>query len=215
MRPDKSFESLQAVAKNVSRETFDALIAFEARFRTWNARINLVSASTLDDLWSRHILDSAQLFRLAPAGAMNWLDLGSGGGFPGLVLALLLKEKPGSRIQLVESNRKKAAFLQTMTGEFNLPAEIFAIRIEDAPAKVRQPDIVTARALASLTQLFNWTSPWVSREAIALFHKGRDYQAEIAESALNWRFDLIEHPSATESAAMILEIKHLQRRALA
>lgn len=211
VRLERSFEGLQVLAGDVSRETFEALNAFEVRFRAWNARINLVSASTLDDLWNRHILDSAQLFKLAPV-ATNWLDLGSGGGFPGLIVALLLKDRTGGRIQMVESNRKKASFLQAMTGEFDLPAEILAIRIEDAPRRVRQPEIVTARALASLDQLLAWTSPWLSSGAKALFHKGRDYQAEIAESSLNWRFDLVEHQSATESGAMILEVSGLERR---
>jgi 16S rRNA (guanine527-N7)-methyltransferase len=206
---EPSFEELKAVAGNVSRETFQTLIVFEKRFRSWNARINLVANSTLTELWRRHILDSAQLFRLAPE-AKNWLDIGSGGGFPGLILAILLKERDGGRIQMVESNRKKAAFLQAMTGELSLPAEIRAVRIEDAPGQVRQPDIVTARALTALDGLLALSSPWLMKGATGLFHKGRDYRAEIAESSLNWRFDLIEHQSATESGAMILEIKELQ-----
>lgn len=200
-----------AVGGNVSRETFDRLTLFEKRFRAWNARINLVADSTLDDLWSRHIADSAQLFALAPH-ARTWLDLGSGGGFPGLVIAFLLKQTDGGTIHLVESNRKKAAFLQSIAGEFDLPAHVHAIRIEDAVGRVPLPDIVTARALASLDTLLALASPWLLVGSGAFFHKGRDYRAEIEESAHNWRFDLVEHRSMVDADSVILEISGLKQK---
>src|SRR4029077_13939319 len=140
-----SWTSLQEAAGPVSRETFDRLLEFEAVFQKWNRRINLAAQSTLDDVWRRHILDSAQLARIAPA-ATRWVDLGSGGGFPGLVLAFLLAESDGATIDLVESNRKKAAFLQAVVGQFNLPARIIARRIDDSYLIVSAPQIVPARA---------------------------------------------------------------------
>ena len=149
---DRSDLFSKAVGENVSRETLDRLTRFEQRFRAWNTRINLVAASTLDDMWSRHIADSAQLFALS-ALARTWLDLGSGGGFPGLIIAFLLKQADSGIIHLVESNRKKAAFLQSIAGEFDLPVHVHAIRIEDAVGRVPQPDVVTARALANLDPL--------------------------------------------------------------
>jgi 16S rRNA (guanine527-N7)-methyltransferase len=199
----------KAAGENVSRETFDDLTLFEQKFRAWNNRINLVAASTLDDLWMRHIIDSAQLFGLA-SQARTWLDLGSGGGFPGLVLAFLLK-RTGGNIHLVESNRKKAGFLQSAVGEFDLPAHVHAVRIEDAVGRVTQPEIVTARALANLDQLLGMAAPWLNAGARALFHKGRDYRAEIEESALHWRFDLIEHRSVVDEESVILEIGALEQ----
>ena len=142
-----SWTSLQEAAGPVSRETFERLVAFEQLFLKWNRSINLAAPSTLDDVWGRHILDSAQLARIAPQ-AKRWVDLGSGGGFPGLVLAFLLVERDGASIDLVESNRKKASFLQAVIGQFGLPARVVARRIDDSYALVSAPEIVTARALA-------------------------------------------------------------------
>ena len=156
------YQSLIDVAGPVSRETFAGLEAFEAMFRTWAKRINLVAPSTFDDLWNRHILDSAQLASLAP-NALRWLDLGSGGGFPGLVLAFLLKEKPGAQIDLIESNRKKAGFLQAAVGQFSLPARVHARRIDEEIKGLEQPEIVTARALAPLSALLDLAFPWLSK----------------------------------------------------
>ncbi|MGB3834662.1 MAG: 16S rRNA (guanine(527)-N(7))-methyltransferase RsmG [Mesorhizobium sp.] len=203
------FEEFRNVAGEVSRETFDRLREFETHFRKWNRSINLVAASTQDDLWRRHILDSAQLARIEPAARL-WVDLGSGGGFPGLVLAFLLAERGGS-IDLVESNRKKAGFLQAMIGQFGLPARVVARRIEDAPAFVAQPEIVTARALAPLGLLLDLSAPWLLAGARGLFHKGRDYQREVEESAHRWRFDLVEHTSLVDPQSVILELRALRK----
>ncbi|MGS1094880.1 16S rRNA (guanine(527)-N(7))-methyltransferase RsmG [Aquamicrobium terrae] len=207
---DPRYESLRAAVEPVSRETFEELVRFESLFLKWNQRINLAASSTLSDVWGRHIVDSAQLATLAPA-ATRWLDLGSGGGFPGLVLAFLMRERGGA-IDLVESNRKKAGFLQAMVGEFNLPARIVARRIEDAPGIVGQPQVVTARALASLPLLLELASPWLLAGATALFHKGRDYRLEVEESGQRWSFDLVEHGSSTDSEGVVLEIRNLSVR---
>jgi 16S rRNA (guanine527-N7)-methyltransferase len=201
---ERGFDRLRTIAGDVSRETFERLLEFERTFRRWSQRINLAAPSTLDNLWERHILDSAQLMRLAP-DALRWLDLGSGGGFPGAVVAVLLKERPGAVIALVESNRKKASFLQTTLSALDVVAEIHACRIEDARISF-DPEIVTARALAPLNQLIGLAGPWLAKGARALFHKGRDYRSELEESTQLWSFDLVEHRSAIDSDSIILEI---------
>lgn len=201
---------IRDVAGTVSRETLGRLEAFEAEFRKWSARINLAAPSTLDSLWSRHILDSAQLFALKPR-AKTWLDLGSGGGFPGAVIAILLAGREGGRIELVESNNKKAAFLKSVLGLLGAPARVHVCRIEDAVGRVEQPEIVTARALAPLPLLLELSQPWLERGATGLFHKGRDYAGEIAESRDGWRFDLVEHQSKIDPAGRILELSKLAR----
>lgn len=185
-------------------------MAFEQLFRKWSAAINLASPSTLADLWNRHILDSAQVFPLAPE-AKRWLDLGSGGGFPGIVTACFLKEIPGASIDLVESAGKKAAFLRTAAGHVGVPARVHSERIEAMWDKIETPEVVTARALASLNLLFELSEPWLTNGSKALFQKGRDYQREIDESRVGWSFDLVQHESAIDTSSVILEISNLRR----
>ncbi|WP_273726314.1 16S rRNA (guanine(527)-N(7))-methyltransferase RsmG [Brucella gallinifaecis] len=210
MTVDSRYSSLKTIVPGVSRETTERLIAFEELFRKWSSAINLASPSTLADLWSRHILDSAQIFPLAPE-AKRWLDLGSGGGFPGIVTACFLKDIPGASIDLVESAGKKAAFLRTAAGHLAVPARIHSSRIEAMWDKIDVPDVVTARALASLNDLFKLAEPWLTTGSKALFQKGRDYQREIDESRVGWRFDLVQHESAIDKASVILEISNLRR----
>ncbi len=201
---------LQEVLSDVSRETVDNLYGFEELFRKWSAAINLASPSTLDHLWERHIVDSAQLFDLAP-NALKWLDLGSGGGFPGVVLAIVLKERSGASIDLVESNGKKAAFLRTAIGQFSAPGTVHMARIDAMWGKIPTPEVITARALASLSNLFVLAEPWLTTGATALFQKGRDYRREIEESRDAWTFDLVERPSAVDKDSVVLQISNLQR----
>ncbi len=210
MTKDKYFDSLKQIYPSVSRETADDLIGFEILFKKWSKAINLASPNTLETLWERHILDSVQLFKLAPQ-AKHWLDLGSGGGFPGVVLAIMLKQTSGS-IRLVESNSKKSAFLRNALAQFRAPGQVINARIESCYEQVQVPEIITARALASLDKLFELTEPWMTKGAKALFQKGRDYQREIDESLPNWKFDLVRHESAIEADSVILEISNLQRR---
>jgi len=205
------YARLQAVAGPVSRETFERLIAFEATFLHWNRVTNLVAPSTLPEIWERHVLDSAQLLPLG-GDARLWLDLGSGGGFPGIVLAILLKDRPGGFVHMVESNRKKVSFLQSAVGQLDLPARVYPVRIETAASIVRETEIVTARALANLGELFGYAEPWILRGARALFHKGRDYRREVEETIHNWDPELVEHASAVDRSSVILEIRALRRR---
>lgn len=204
-------ESLERAAGPVSRETFERLLAFESLFIKWAARINLTAPSTLASLWSRHILDSAQLARIAPE-ALDWADLGSGGGFPGAVMAILLAERPGARMRLVESNNKKCAFLRAALADLGVTAEVYPLRIEQVVANGSRPEVVTARALASLPQLLALVEPWLAAGARALFHKGEEYREEVKLAHDSWNLDLLEHPSVVDPRGVILEIVGIRRR---
>ncbi len=170
----------------------------------WQKTTNLVAPSTLNQIWSRHILDSIQLLSLAP-DARVWVDLGSGGGLPGLVLACQLKAL-GGFIHLVESNSKKASFLRLTATRLDLPVRVHAERIETALPGIGKPDIVTARALASLTQLIDFSKQLLKSGAVGLFPKGRDYAAELTEAARHWHFSYELHASLTDTEARIIRI---------
>lgn len=199
---------------NVSRETEDRLALLVDRLRQWQSRINLIAPSTLSEIWVRHILDSGQLSQLEPE-ARHWVDLGSGGGFPGLVVAILKAERAGFQVDLVESNGKKAAFLRQIIRETGLSSRVFAERIE--VALVRSDwgvvDVVSARALASLNDLLRLSFPLLKTGTKALFPKGRDVKLEIAQASRFWQFQAELIPSWTESAARIVRITDCLPRA--
>jgi 16S rRNA (guanine527-N7)-methyltransferase len=192
----------------VSRETAARLDAFETEFLKWAARINLVAPSTINDVRQRHFDDSAQILAIAPA-TKTIIDLGSGGGFPGLVLAVLLAETDGAHVDLVESNGKKCAFLRHVVRTLTLPATIHCDRIEDVIAQLPAPDSVTARALAPLPLLLRLAYPQLSKGIPAFFHKGRDHAQEIAAARSEFTFDLITHQSRVETGSVILEIRNV------
>lgn len=196
---------------DVSRETRIRLEDYAALYEKWSRRINLTATSTQQDFWRRHIADSAQLLALAPE-ALHWVDLGSGGGFPGMVIAIMLQDWPNARVELVESNRKKAAFLQAVKAQCAPSAIIHAERIEQVVGRIKAPDVVTARALATLPILLEMTFPWLREGSRALFHKGRGYAAEIEESHAKWEFDLVRHQSRIDADSVILEISNLRSR---
>ncbi|MCQ4633846.1 16S rRNA (guanine(527)-N(7))-methyltransferase RsmG [Shinella sp. CPCC 100929] len=197
---------------NVSRETVDRLNAFVVLFQKWAKAINLVAPSTLSEVWSRHIVDSLQIYSLYP-GPRTWVDLGSGGGFPGIVTGILLVGSGDGWVHLVESNNKKAAFLRTAILETGARASVHAIRIEDAPAAIAHCDAISARALADLDLLMDFGLPWAERNADLRFflHKGRDYQREIDKALGRWRFDLVKHASIVEPDSVVLELSKLSR----
>lgn len=198
---------------NVSRETMDRLATFVALFQKWARTINLVAPSTLSETWSRHIVDSVQISALHP-GPRNWVDLGSGGGFPGIVTGILLAGVGDGWVHLVESNNKKAAFLRTAILETGARGSVHAIRIEDAPAAIDRCDAISARALADLDLLMEFGLPWAERNADLRFflHKGRDYQREINKALGRWRFDLVKHASIVEPDSVVLELSNLSRK---
>ncbi|WP_431320878.1 16S rRNA (guanine(527)-N(7))-methyltransferase RsmG [Rhizobium sp. YTU87027] len=203
---------MQLNGRRVSRETQERLEHFEALFQKWARSINLSAPSTLDDAWNRHIADSAQIFQLQST-PLRWIDLGSGGGFPGIVTAIMLAELGGGWVHLVESNHKKAAFLRTALRETGGRGSVHPVRIEDAPLIVEDCDFVSARALADLEKLFGYIEPWSKRNAKlrAYLHKGRDYRSELKKAHGGWGFDLLEHKSAVDRDSVILEIFNLQR----
>ncbi|WP_180899473.1 16S rRNA (guanine(527)-N(7))-methyltransferase RsmG [Martelella soudanensis] len=195
---------------SVSRETQDRLDRFVSHFEKWARAINLVAPSTRQQIWDRHIADSAQLFQLAPE-PKTWIDLGSGGGFPGIVTAIFLAEAGEGWVHLVESNNKKASFLRTAIRETGARASVHAIRAETAPAEIATPQLMSARALASLDHLMDYAAPWFSTDPAfrAFFHKGRDYQRELDKARDRWAFDLVKHESKVEPGSVILEISRL------
>ena len=196
----------------VSRETLERLETFADLFSKWAKAINLVAPSTKDDLWRRHILDSLQIYQLCP-GNHKWLDLGSGGGFPGVITAICLAEVGEGWVHLIESNHKKAAFLRTALLQTGGRGSVHAVRIEAAPAEVSECDVVSARALADLDLLLEYVEPWAisNKNLKALLHKGRDYAAEIDKARGRWHFDLVQHQSVIEQDSVILEITGINR----
>lgn len=194
----------------VSRETLEKLTAFEGLLRTWSRRINLVSASGLENLWQRHICDSAQLLDLTD-NPEKWLDLGSGGGFPGLVIGILMQDQfPAARITLVESDMRKCAFLKTVARRMELAIDIRAQRIETL--EPRSATTVTARALAPLDQLVAYTHRHLATDGTALFPKGRKWKNELQQAKEKWSFDCDVLESVTDVDAAILRLRNIQRK---
>jgi 16S rRNA (guanine527-N7)-methyltransferase len=199
----------QLAALNVSRESFERLETYVETLTAWQARINLVGPSTLKEIWPRHILDSAQLLPLIPPGTKAIADLGSGAGLPGLVLGIA---RP-YRIHLYESNGKKAAFLREAARLTKVDAVIHTVRLETLPGTTDLPEVqvVTARALAPLTELLNYAQPFLSKCAVGLFHKGQDIDTELTVASKSWRIDTTRHASLTGTDSVILEVKEALR----
>lgn len=194
---------------NVSRETLDRLKCFEALVQKWNPRINLVSRKSLDDLWIRHIVDSIQVFRSTDKMG-RWVDLGSGGGFPGIIIAILAAdERRDMRVTLIESDQRKCAFLRTAMRETGVECRVLSKRIE--LAEPQEADILSARALTNLPGLLEFAERHLSTGGLALFPKGVTWQKEVAEARRHWRFDLEPVNSSTEGGAVILKVKGISR----
>lgn len=194
---------------DVSRETLEKLDIYATLLRKWNPKINLVSRSTLDALWSRHFLDSAQLLDLAPP-ATTWADLGSGGGFPGLVLAIMSAESnPGTKFTLVEADQRKAAFLSTVARETDLAVRVIPDRIENVPPI--GADVLSARALAPLPRLVQLIQRHLAPNGIALLPKGAGVDAELKEALALCAFDVQKFPSRTDPHGVMLKIGGLSR----
>ena len=168
-----------------------------------NAVMNLVGPSVLDQFWSRHVWDSAQLIGEAP-NALVWADLGAGAGFPGIVLAILLKGREGGLVHLVESMAKRCRFLEDVSNRLGLPAQVHNARAEDLGLTV---DIVTARACAPATRLLGYARPYLSRGATGLFLKGQDIEAELAEASKRWKFQSDLRPSSSSDTGHIWIVK--------
>jgi 16S rRNA (guanine527-N7)-methyltransferase len=218
-RPKRSASAIPASDKAaalaltpVSRETEQRLDRFISLLLEWQAKTNLVAPSTLPNLWTRHVSDSLQLLELAP-GAKLWADLGSGGGFPGVVLACALAEMPGATVHLVERNAKKAAFLREALRLTASPGIVHLAEIGDTVDRITGPvDCVTARALAPLHQLIGFAEPLVRAGAKALFLKGQDVEAELTETTKYWNIQPKLHSSRSGGQGWIVELDHIERR---
>jgi len=196
----------------VSRETEARLDRYVALLLEWQAKTNLVAPSTLPHLWTRHISDSLQLLGLAPS-ATSWVDFGSGGGFPGVVLACALAETPGAHIGLIERNAKKAAFLREALRVTSAPGTVHLADIGDSVDRIAgSVDCVTARALAPLHQLIGFAEPLVRKGAKALFLKGQDVEAELTEATKYWNINPRLHSSLTGGHGWIVELDAIDRR---
>jgi 16S rRNA (guanine527-N7)-methyltransferase len=208
--PTTSDKAAALALTPVSRETESRLDAYVDLLVLWQAKTNLVASSTLPNLWTRHISDSLQLLTLAPA-ANIWVDLGSGGGFPGVVLACALAT-PGAMVHLVERNAKKAAFLREALRVTNAPGQVHLADIGDSVDSLTgKVDCVTARAVAPLHQLVGFAEPLVGKGAKALFLKGQDVEAELTEATKYWKIEPQLHPSLT-GQGWIVELDRIERR---
>lgn len=195
----------------VPDSTRASLAIYVALLEKWNRHINLVAKSTATNMWQRHIVDSSQLWRHAPQHVSHWLDLGSGGGLPGLVVAIIGRDLGRlEAMTLVESDQRKAVFLMEAIRQLSLSVQVRTERIETI-APVRS-DVISARALAELSTLFRFSEPHLLRESVLLLPKGASHKAEIETAMQDWQFDVTTHPSLTDGNAAILEISKLARR---
>ena len=198
-----------AEAMSAPPDVLDGLARFQAHLAEWNAVMNLVGPTALSSFWRRHALDSAQLLKHAP-DARTWVDLGSGAGFPGLILAILLKGRAGAQVHLVESAAKRTRFLTSVVELLDLPASVHLTRAEDwrPPSSL---DIVTARACAPLARLLDYAWPCLKNGRRAFFLKGQGVAAEIDQARASWRFDLQVHPSLSDPSGNVVQIDRLAR----
>ena len=207
-----SIESLAPLCDrlDVSRETQERLEVLAALALKWTPKINLIAKSTIPEIWTRHILDSAQIWAHRPENPGNWADLGAGGGFPGLVLAAFAaQDAPGCRITLIESDTRKCVFLQTAAQQMGLQIDVMRSRIEAAnPPK---QDVISARALASLDKLLEYAAPIAAPGATLLFPKGAAAESELTAARAAWHIEVRRHKSLSDQAACILEISEFSR----
>jgi len=211
-KPISSDKASALALTPVSRETEMRLDRYVELLGEWQAKTNLVAPSTLPHLWTRHISDSLQLLTLVP-DAKVWIDLGSGGGFPGVVLACALADTSGAIVHLVERNAKKSAFLREALRITGSPGMVHLSDIEDIVDRVADPiDCVTARALAPLHQLIGFAEPLMAKGAKALFLKGQDVEAELTEATRYWKMKPNLHSSRTGGQGWIVELDRVERR---
>ena len=197
----------QWAALGVSRESLDRLAILISVTLKWQERINLISPSTIHEIWNRHILDSAQLLPLLPQSTQRIADLGSGGGFPALVLAATKKFE----IHLFEANAKKVAFLEEALRQMGVAAKVHRARLQlnKAPSQMPEVQVVTARAFAPLKELLGYAKPFMANGAKGLFHKGQDVDAELTAAAKAWNITSVKHSSLTDSRSVILEVNEV------
>lgn len=195
---------------DVSRETLEKLKQYEDLLIKWNQRINLVSPATIPNIWHRHLADSAQLWAHIPQGATSFLDVGSGAGFPALVLAIIADGKKSPiKFTLVESDQRKCAFLLNVAHGLKLDVKIVSERIERLP--IQEFDVISARALASLTELLQMAAPFCHESTICLFPKGNRYESELTDARKTWHIEEQQIHSVTDPESVILRIESFSR----
>ncbi|MBO9443114.1 16S rRNA (guanine(527)-N(7))-methyltransferase RsmG [Phaeobacter italicus] len=202
-------DRVEIAGVDVSRETYDRLKHYESLVQKWSPKINLVAKSTLEDVWERHIVDSVQVCDLV-SFPETWVDIGSGGGFPGVVVAIIAAEKaPDSQVTLIESDQRKCAFLRTALRECGVRGRVISDRIEKvAPMGA---GVLSARALADLSLLLEFAERHLSKDGIALFSKGVQWKKEVDNARSQWRFELESTKSWTEPDAVVLKIEGVAR----
>lgn len=218
-----------AAAFDASRETIERLVLYEKLLRRWQKAVNLVAPGTLDAVWHRHFADSAQLVSLAPPGARSWIDLGSGAGFPGLVVAILLASTPsprslplpaeergeGIRVTLIESDSRKCAFMREVARQTGVGVDILSTRAESVRTSVNEglPRVMSARALAPLDRLLGLAAPLSPPGTTLLLMKGKEARKELQMAEATWKFDVELVPSITDRHGRIAVITNLKRKA--
>ncbi|MBL4616319.1 MAG: 16S rRNA (guanine(527)-N(7))-methyltransferase RsmG [Robiginitomaculum sp.] len=206
MTEDKAIKCLLDI---VSRETFQKFEIIQQQLILWSKRFNLVAPSSLPQFWARHVLDSVQLYDLAPKSAKSWLDLGSGAGFPGIILAIMIMQRPGAKMTLIEANGKKANFLKHCAREVGAPAQVLQQRIEVvAPFTA---EVITARALSSLSGLLEYSLPFSDKNTLLVLPKGKQVEAELSVAQNSWKLEHSNHSSITDNEASILCIRGFSR----
>lgn len=195
---------------DVSRETVETLRSFEAIVRRWSPVINLVSHSSLRSFWERHILDSAQLFHFYQSGGRSWIDIGSGAGLPGLVIAILAREKhPALKVTLIESDQRKATFLREAARQLSLSCDIIAQRAEVVPTL--GADILSARAFSALSSLLPFAERHLMPDGVAIFPKGKSWRQEIEDARKGWSFRFDAEKSVSDHEAAVLVLREITR----
>jgi 16S rRNA (guanine527-N7)-methyltransferase len=196
---------------DVSRKTYTDLETFQNMVLEWNNKFNLISKSSAEDIWNRHILDSLQLLKFISNKAEKLYDFGSGAGFPGMVLAIATKDIfPNLKVSLMESIRKKTTFLNEVKTKLNLDVDIYNERVENL--ELTKADIITSRAMASLEKLLNYAYPFCKKETELLFLKGKTWEDEIKTALIKWKFDYESFESITDKDGKILFIKNIRRK---
>lgn len=195
---------------SVSRETYDNLKTYQSLLTEWQEKFNLVSSNSLNDAWERHFVDSVQLWKFIPETTQNVLDFGSGAGFPGMVLAVVGKEKtPYLKVSLVESISKKTLYLKEVADKLGVNVEIINDRIENIPAQ--KADVITSRAMTSLNGLLGYAYRFCKPDTICIFPKGKKYAEELAEAHRHWKFKCRIEPSEISEEGRILIVSNLSK----
>ena len=190
------------------------LESYAQLLRKWQGVQNLVSRETLDQMWDRHFVDSLQVLKLVDATDQNFLDIGSGGGFPGLPLAIALKDT-GAKFTLVEPTSRKVSFLRTVSRELGLNVNTLLTRSDQiSPSSLPAIDVITSRALAALPQLCDWIAPFFGPNTRAILHKGREHVEEVKQTLPHWSFDVLSTPSDTDPNGVLLTISNLRKKSV-